>query len=292
MVSEPPAYATLRPLLFSIAYRMIGQVAEAEDIVQEAFVRFHQASTQAEIVSPKAYLSATTTRLCIDYLRSARVQRETYIGPWLPEPVVDDLVSDPSRHAEVADSLSMAFLLVLDTLSPVERAVFLLRDVFDYGYDEIAEVVGKNETNCRQLANRARHHLADRKPRFEVDRRRREELARRFVDTLSGVSDGLIELLAEDVVMYSDGGGKVHAARRPVCGRRRVATFLLRLAQYGRIGALRPLTVNGQPGVADLGADGRVTGVMVLDIAGGVVQTIRSVRNPDKLRHLNLEEKS
>ena len=288
-MNEREAYTELRPLLFSIAYRMIGQVTEAEDIVQEAFMRFHLVSDQAEISSPRAYLSAITTRLAIDYLRSARAQRETYIGPWLPEPVVDDVVSDPSGHAEMADSLSMSFLVVLETLSPVERAVFLLREVFDYGYQEVAEIVGKSEANCRQVANRARHHLEERKPRFEVDRGRGQELADRFVAALAGGSDGLVQLLAEDVVLYSDGGGKVHAARRPVCGRQRVATYVLRLARHGRLGRLRPLVVNGQPGFATMAGDGKLTGVAVLDIADQAVQTIRCVRNPDKLRHLETE---
>jgi RNA polymerase sigma-70 factor (ECF subfamily) len=266
---------------------MVGQVNDAEDIVQEAFARFHQASERSAIRSAKAFLSAVTTRLCIDHLRSARMQRETYIGPWLPEPVVEDLVSDPSRHAELADSLSMAFLQVLETLTPVERAVFLLRDVFGYEYDEIAETVSKTENNCRQLANRARRHLEARKARFEVDARRGQELADLFAQALVGGLDGLMELLAEDIVLYSDGGGKVRAARRPICGRQRVATYLLHLARHGRLGVLHPLRVNGQPGFASVGGDGHVDGVMVLQIAEGAVESIRAVRNPDKLRHLN-----
>ena len=175
-------YADLRPLLFAIAYRMLGSVAEAEDVVQEAFLRYHRTLAEGTAVeSPKAFLSAVTTRLAIDQLRSARVRRETYVGEWLPEPLVTDGAGDPARHAEEADSLSMAFLLLLERLSPVERAVFLLRDVFGYGYDEIAGIVGKTPDNCRQLALRARKHVDDGKPRFEASRERRDELATRFV---------------------------------------------------------------------------------------------------------------
>src|SRR5215475_2137137 len=168
-------YQRLRPLMFSIAYRMLGSVSEAEDIVQEAFLRYHATQARAEVDSPKAYLSAVTTRLCIDHLRSARARREAYVGEWLPEPLVTDDATDPPAHAEQTDSLSMAFLLVLERLSPVERAVFLLHDVFSYGYDEIARIVGKSADNCRQLALRARRHVAEHKPRFEASRSKREE---------------------------------------------------------------------------------------------------------------------
>jgi RNA polymerase sigma-70 factor, ECF subfamily len=175
-------YEELRPLMFSIAYRMLGSASDAEDIVQEAFLRFHRESGKGTAIdSPKAYLSAVTTRLAIDHLRSARVRRERYIGTWLPEPVLTDSGSDVTQHAETADSLSMAFLVLLESLTPVERAVFLLREVFDYGYDEIATVVGKSEENCRQIAVRARRQVEAKKPRFEASRKRREELARRFL---------------------------------------------------------------------------------------------------------------
>ena len=178
-------YEDLRPLMFSIAYRMVGSVGDAEDIVQEAFLRFHRASGEGEeIESPKAYLSAITTRLGIDHLRSARVRREQYVGTWLPEPVLTDPESDVELHAETADSLSMAFLVLLESLSPVERAVFLLREVFEYGYDEIARVIGKTEDNCRQIAVRARRQVDAKRPRFEASRKRREELARRFFDAV------------------------------------------------------------------------------------------------------------
>ncbi|WP_084210577.1 RNA polymerase sigma-70 factor [Pseudonocardia acaciae] len=282
---------TLRPLLFSIAYRMLGTVSDAEDVVQEAFARYQRTLLDGtEIGSPRAFLSAVTTRLAIDQLRSARVRRESYVGQWLPEPLLTDGGrDDPALHAERADSLSMAFLLVLERLSPVERAVFLLHDVFDYGYPEIASIVGKSEANCRQLAARARRHLADSKPRFDAARRDREELAARFFAAVAdGDVDQLVEMLAKDVVVYGDGGGKVPQWSRPIVGAERVAKLLANLGKGMRnlgIG-MRPREVNGQPGVMVLDADGQLTNVFVLDIADGVVQTVRSVINPDKLRHL------
>src|SRR5574341_2103921 len=192
------AYEELRRPMLAVAYRMTGSVSEAEDIVQEAFLRYHRAlGGEVEIESPRAYLVAVTTRLAIDHLRSARVRRERYVGAWLPEPLVAGISDDAARNAETADSLSMAFLVVLERLSPVERAVFLLRDVFGYGYDEIARVVGKREDNCRQLAARARRHVRDQQPRFEAGRRQREELGRRFVAALEeGDTEGLIGMLA------------------------------------------------------------------------------------------------
>src|ERR671919_95151 len=191
-------YEDLRPLMFSIAYRMVGAATEAEDIVQEPFLRFHRESEKGTtVVSPKAYLSAVTTRLAIDHLRSARVRRERYFGTWLPEPLLTDPEPDVAQHAETADSLSMAFLVLLESLTPVERAVFLLREVFDYGYEEIAAVVGKSEDNCRQIAVRARPQVEAKKPRFEASRERREELARRFFEAAAkGDTDGLVGLLA------------------------------------------------------------------------------------------------
>src|SRR3954470_12094852 len=220
-------YEDLRPLLFSIAYRMLGSASEAEDIVQEAFLRFHQAAKEQKIDNPKAYLSQITTRLSIDHLRSARVRRETYTGTWLPEPLLTEQVPDASQHAETADSLSMAFLVLLESLSPVERAVFLLREVFDYPYDEIAETIGKSEDNTRQLAVRARRHVEERKPRFEADKNARDELAGRFwAAAQDGDTDGLVKLLADDVVFYGDGGGKGPAIARPLFGREKVSRFM------------------------------------------------------------------
>jgi RNA polymerase sigma-70 factor (ECF subfamily) len=286
------AYADLRPLLFSIAYRMLGSVAEAEDIVQEAFLRYQRAlETSASIESPRAYLSAVTTRLAIDHLRSARARKETYVGEWLPEPLLTDFgASDGARHAEDADSLSMAFLLLLERLSPVERAVFLLHDVFDYDYSEVAAIVDRSEENCRQLAVRARRHIEEHKPRFEASREARDQLAARFFDAIgAGDMNGLLELLAADVVLYGDGGGKVAGGwPRPIFGRGRVARLLAGFGPRAReLGiTFRPTEVNGQPGAMSFDQSGRLINVLTLDIAEGQVQAVRSVINPEKLGHL------
>ena len=284
-------YEDLRPLMFSIAYRMLGSASEAEDIVQEAFLRFHRETGKGTVVdSPKAYLSAVTTRLSIDHLRSARVRRERYVGTWLPEPLLTEAVPDASQHAETADSLSMAFLVLLESLSPVERAVFLLREVFDYGYDEIARIVGKGEQNCRQIAVRARRQVETKRPRFEASRARREELARRFFEAVvNGDAAGLENLLAADVVAYGDGGGRAPAFPRPVYGRDRVTRLLLGATAQGErlsIAGMRRVTINGQPGALFLDPEGRPVVVVSLDVADDVVQTVRAVTNPDKLRHL------
>jgi len=237
------AYQELRPLLFSIAYRMVGSVSEAEDIVQETFLRFHRAVREgAQVDSPKAYLSAVTTRLAVNHLRSARVRRERYVGTWLPEPLLTDAADDAAQHAETADSVSMAFLVLLESLSPVERAVFLLR-----------------------------------------------ELARRFFAAVEeGDTEGLVGVLAADAVMYGDGGGKAPAVATPIHGRQRVARFLLGLGRQARQAGtrIRVAAINGQPGAFALDADGRLIGAVCLDIADGQVQTVRSIVNPDKLRHL------
>jgi RNA polymerase sigma-70 factor, ECF subfamily len=278
-------YDDLRPLLFSVAYRMTGSVADAEDLVQEAFVRYER-SAPAEVESPKAFLSTVVTRLAIDHLRSARVRREQYVGDWLPEPLVAEEPVDP---AETADSLSLAFLVVLETLSPVERAVFLLREVFGYEYDEIARVVGKSEANCRQIAVRARRHVDARRPRFEASREAREELAERFFAAcVDGDTEALVELLARDAVVYGDGGGKAPQLAQAVHGAERAARLL---AGWFHIALdldarLRRVVVNGQPGVVLQSAAGEVASVLALDIADGQVQAVRSIVNPDKLRHL------
>jgi RNA polymerase sigma-70 factor, ECF subfamily len=283
------AYTSLRPILFSIAYRMLASVSEAEDVVQEAFLRYeHAVAEGAEIESPKAYLSAVVTRLAIDQLRSARVRRETYVGEWLPEPLLtsDD---DPAAHAEEADSLSIAFLLLLERLSPVERAVYLLHDVFGYGYDEVATIVDKNEANCRQLAVRARSHIESEKPRFDASRKERDELADRFFTAVSdGDLDGLVELLAADVVVYGDGGGKAPQWAAPIVGVERVARLFAGMGgQLRKLGiTIQPRRVNGQPGAVSLDREGRLINVWSLDIVDGAVQTVRSVINPDKLQHL------
>jgi RNA polymerase sigma-70 factor (ECF subfamily) len=281
-------YQNLRPLLFSIAYRMLSSVSEAEDIVQEAFLRYQKADRD-NVESPRAYLSAVTTRLSIDHLRSARARRERYVGAWLPEPLLTDDAPGPDVRAEQADSLSMAFLLLLERLSPVERAVFLLHDVFGYDYDEIAPIVEKSRDNCRQLAVRARRHVASGRPRFEATRRKRDELAARFLGAVTdGDLDGLIGLLADDVVVYGDSGGARPSWPRPIAGRDKVARLLLGLAaQMREVGVtLARAQVNGQPGAVARDRQGRIVNVFTLDIADGAVQTIRSVISRDKLRHL------
>jgi RNA polymerase sigma-70 factor (ECF subfamily) len=244
----------------------------------------------AEIDSPKAYLSAVTTRLAIDHLRSARARKESYVGEWLPEPLLtDEHAVDAVQHAEDADSLSMAFLLLLERLSPVERAVFLLHDVFDYGYDEVAGIVGKSEANTRQLAVRARRHVEENRPRFEASRAERDRLADRFFAAVEdGSVDDLVELLASDVVVYGDGGGTSPSWRKPIFGRDRVFRLLSGMGRHARaLGVvIRRTEVNGQPGAMFLDQDGRLMYVMTVDIADGVVQTVRSIINPAKLRHL------
>ncbi len=283
-------YAELRPLMISIAYRMLGSVAEAEDVVQEAFIRLQRAAEDGTAVeSPKAYLATVTTRLSIDQLRSARVRREAYVGPWLPEPLVTSTEPDVAEHAEMSDSLSMAFLVLLESLSPTERAVFLLREVFGYEYAEIAQILDKSEANCRQIFVRARRAIDAGKPRFEASRAEQEELGRRFFAAVEqGDLDGLVDLLAADAVWHADGGGKATAASRPVYGREHIGKLVRNLlAQGARVGAtLRQVEVNGQPGAMSLDAEGRIVSVMVAEVADGAVQSVRAVVNPDKLRHL------
>jgi RNA polymerase sigma-70 factor (TIGR02957 family) len=295
---EQAPYQELRPLMFSIAYRMTGSVSDAEDIVQEAFLGLTRALGEGTVVeSPKAYLASATTRHAINHLRSARVRREAYVGAWLPEPLVWDAGRaprpagdpDPAEHAELADSLSMAFLVMLESLAPAERAVFLLREVFGYDYAEVARIVGKSEQNCRQIYARARQHIGDRRPRFDSSRAQGEELARRFFAATAGEDmSSLLELLAPDVVFYGDGGGKAQAVRDPLHGQVRVARFLTGLFRRGRQENVRVTLawVNGQPGAVAYDAADRVISVFALDIADGVVQAVRSVVNPDKLAHL------
>jgi RNA polymerase sigma-70 factor (TIGR02957 family) len=281
----------LRPRAFAIAYRMLGSVSEAEDVVQEALLRLHRVMDAGEgIEVPEAYLATVVTRLGIDRLRSAQLQRETYFGEWLPEPMVTEGLDDPAAHAEMSDSLSLAFLVLLERLSPEQRAVFLLREVFDYGYDTIAEIVGKSEAACRQLAVRARRHIEQDRPRFDASRRDHDELARRFMTaTQTGDLDGLEALLAHDVALHGDGGGKARALVHPLFGRRRVARRLVNtmqaLMEIGGI-SMRPVEVNGYPGLLGLDGQQRVLFVLSLDIAEGQIQGIHSIVNPDKLRHL------
>lgn len=286
-MSRAEEFEELRPLLFSIAYRILGSVSEAEDAVQEAWLRYEASPTQP--TSTKAFLSAVVTRVSIDVLRSARVRRESYVGPWFPEPLLADPYQDPARSAELADSLSMAALLLLERLSPLERAVFVLRDVFGFGFPEIASAVGRSEAACRQLAVRARRHMDDGRPRFEADRREREELAARFFDALrDGDVDALRELLAADVQMVGDGGGKAPAFARGVLGADNVARVLASVFPLlAKIDAMvEPREVNGQPGAILRDRDDKVVGTLAIDVLGGRIQTIRSVVSPDKLGHL------
>jgi RNA polymerase sigma-70 factor (ECF subfamily) len=283
-------YADLRPLLFSIAYRMLGSVSDAEDVVQESFVRYHRALDDGTAVdSPKAYLSAVATRLSLDVLKSARVRRESYVGMWLPEPLLADPTPDAAEQAELADSLSMAFLVVLETLSPIERAVFLLREVFDYDYEEIAGMVDRSPENCRQLLSRAKRHVDERRPRFEASREQRAEIAARFFAAASaGDLEGLQRMLTADVTFQGDGGGKAPATARVVAGIDKVSRLIVSLtAQAAEAGfGARYVTVNGQPGAVFTTSDGLIVNVVSLDIADGRVQAIRAVVNPDKLHHL------
>jgi RNA polymerase sigma-70 factor, ECF subfamily len=280
-------FEELRPLLFAIAYRILGSVADAEDAVQETWLRYEASPTQP--MSTKAFLSAVVTRVSIDVLRSARVRREAYVGQWFPEPLLTDPYEDPARSAELADSVSMAALLLLERLTPLERAVFVLREVFGFGFPEVAVAVGRSEAACRQLAARARRHMDVGRPRFEADRREREELAARFFDALwDGDIDGVRELLAADVQLVGDGGGKAPALARSLIGADNVTRVLASIFPLlARIDAkLESHEVNGQPGAIFRDRDGKVLGTLTLDVLGGRIQTIRSVVNPDKLGHM------
>jgi RNA polymerase sigma-70 factor (ECF subfamily) len=284
----------LRPLAFRVAYRMLGSVSEAEDIVQEALLRVHQALDRGdELASPQAYVTTVATRLAIDELRSARARRELYVGEWLPEPIRTEAPEDPARQAELADSISMAMLLVLESLTPEERAAFLLHDAFDYPYREIAPIIGKNEDNVRQLASRARRRIADQRPRFQTTREHQDELARRFFAAADSGDLGQLEaLLADDVVLTGDGGGKVPALARSLMGRARVAQTLhnwatARAKVFGVI-SFRPVELNGGPGALLLDAEDRVAGALALEISDGQITRVMSVVNPDKLAHLGV----
>jgi RNA polymerase sigma-70 factor (ECF subfamily) len=286
-VTRTAEFEELRPLLFAIAYRLLGSVSEAEDAVQETWLRWEASTTQP--ASTKAFLSAVVTRISIDVLRSARRRREEYVGAWFPEPLLADPYEDPQRSAELADSLSMAALLLLERLTPLERAVFVLREVFGFSFPEIASAVGRSEAACRQLAVRARGHMDAGRPRFEADRREREELAGRFFGAFrEGDVDGLRELLAADVHMVGDGGGKAPQWTRPIIGAEKVARVLAAIVSpLVRIGGgVEPHEVNGQPGAIIRTRDGQVVNILALDILGGRIQTIRSVINPDKLGHV------
>jgi RNA polymerase sigma-70 factor (TIGR02957 family) len=279
----------LRPVSFAIAYRMLGSVSEAEDVVQEALLRVHQALDAGEhLASPRAFVATVTTRRAINELRSARARRERYVGEWLPEPIITDGRDDPARQAEMADSLSVAMLVVLESLSPEQRAVLLLHDVFDYPFSEIAVIVDKSEGNVRQLATRARRHIEQRRPRFQTTREQRAELARRFFRAAEqGDLAGLEALLASDVELTGDGGGKAPALARTLRGRSRVARMLINavVARLPEV-SVRRAEVNGGPGALYLDAQERLVAVVALEIAGDQITSINSVVNPDKLKHL------
>jgi RNA polymerase sigma-70 factor (TIGR02957 family) len=281
----------LRPVAFAIAYRMLGSVSEAEDVVQEALLRVHRAlDAGEEVASPHAFVATVTTRLAINELRSARARREEYVGEWLPEPIITDGHDDPARHAEMADSMSLAMLVLLESLSPEQRAVLLLHDVFDYDHAQIAQIIGKSQDNVRQIARRARRHIEQRRPRFQTTREQRDELARRFFQAAEqGDLSGLEALLAHDVQLTGDGGGRVPALARSLRGRSRVARTL---ASWFRPTArppgvsFRPVEVNGGRGALYLDAEQRLVAVVALDIAGGQITDINAIVNPDKLTHL------
>jgi RNA polymerase sigma-70 factor (ECF subfamily) len=284
---DTSAYTEYRPLMFSIAYRMTGSVSDAEDIVQEAFLRV---SKDADIESPKAYLATITTRLAIDHLRSARVRRESYVGTWLPEPLIENSEPDPAELAETSDSLSMAFLVLLESLAPAERAVFLLREVFGYDYRDIADITGKTEAACRQIFARARRRIDEGRPRFETSRAEGEQITSLFLAAAGGGDmTSLLERLAPDVLFYGDSGGQGETTYiAPLFGREQVAELVrAQLERTVQMGAsLRPIWVNGQPGMLACDADGGLVAVVAFDILDGQVQAIRVVANPDKLRHI------
>ncbi|MFE5555271.1 RNA polymerase sigma-70 factor [Streptomyces sp. NPDC056544] len=286
-MSKVEEFEDLRSLLFSIAYRILGSVSEAEDAVQETWLRFDASATRP--ASTKAFLSTTVTRLSIDVLRSARVRREEYVGPWFPEPLLDDPYTDPARSVELADSVSMAALLLLERLSPLERSVFVLQEVFAFGFDEVATAVGRSEAACRQLLVRARQHMAAGQPRFQADREERRELATRFLDAMKdGDVGGLQQLLAADVQLVGDGGGKAPQLARAVTGAENVARLLASVfPRLLRIGVTsEPHDVNGEPGAIVRTPDGKVLHVLAFEMLDGRIRTIRSVVNPDKLAHL------
>jgi RNA polymerase sigma-70 factor (ECF subfamily) len=293
MPDEPSvaeAFSALRPLLFSIAYRMLGSVSEAEDVVQESFLRFHRAALDGTVIeNPKAYLTTTATRLSLDALRAAKRRRESYVGMWLPEPLLTDPAPGVAEQVETADTLSLAFLVLLESLSPVERAVFLLRDVFDYGYDEIGQAVGRSPANCRQIALRARRSVESRRPRFDASAAQRAELAAQFFAACqTGDIAALQHLLAADVTFAGDGGGRAPAVARVVTGSDKVIALVLGIMQEGlAMGGFAELAqVNGEPGAVYHVADGKIASVVALEVSGGRVRAIRSVVNPDKLQHL------
>jgi RNA polymerase sigma-70 factor (ECF subfamily) len=284
VMTDSDPYLQHRSLLFAIAYRMLGSVADAEDAVQETYLRWRRAAMGGEeIRSPKAWLTTTISRVCLDQLGSARVKREQYIGPWLPEPLAG-VTPDVAETVADFDSLSLAFLVLLESLSPKERAVFLLHDVFGYDFASIGEIVGESDAYCRQLAKRARTHMAERRPRFTTDRAQQERLTADFLRAVSeGDMPALIETLTDDVTVFADGGGKVNAARKPVAGRDKVAQYLTNLVRLAPVGtSFRIEPINGQPGIVTL-IDGKVENVVGFGFSSSAISAVYIVVNPDKL---------
>ena len=282
--ADAAVFEEWRSLLFGIAYRMLGSAADAEDVLQEAAIRWLRRGADT-VESPRAYLVTIVTRLCLDQLDSARAKRETYTGPWLPEPVV----VDDTAAAEHADSLSLAFLVLLEELTPLERAAYLLHDIFGYSFDEVAQSLGRSPSACRQLGARARHHVDERRQRFDADLRHGRELTEQFLTACAtGDLSGLLSLLSDDVVLWTDGGGKVRAALRPVIGPHRTSRFLINVAKRGTLGTPQPVVLNGQPATVFV-LDGRVTSALAFDIRDGLIVGIRAVNNPDKLERLNAQ---
>jgi RNA polymerase sigma-70 factor (ECF subfamily) len=278
-------FAEARPLLFSIAYRMLGSVMDAEDLVQDTYARWRETNPE-DIRSPQAFLTTIITRLCINHLQSARTHREVYVGPWLPEPLVTDPAPSALDHIELAESLSMAFMVLLERLTPTERAIFLLREVFAFDYADIARIVEKREANCRQLFARAQKHLETRQARFPVNRERAERLVEQFSQAARGGNvEALVGLLAEDITLWSDGGGKVAAALHPIHGSSHVARFVVgALAKFVPAGAVACMAkVNGQPGILSY-VGGQPQAALVFEIADDRISAVFVITNPDKLR--------
>ena len=278
------AFAAYRPLLFSIAYRMLGSSSDAEDVVQDAYLRWQRADG-GDVRSAKDYLSATVTRLSIDHLRSARVRREVYVGPWLPEPLVGVDEHDPLAATTLAESLSTAFLVLLERLTPTQRAAFLLREVFAFDYADVARILDTTEANARQLVQRAKQHIASGRPRFSADRKAASALSERFLRASSdGDLDALVEMLSADAVAYADGGGKFAAARRPIVGSERVARFVASVvAKWRGVGEVRVSAVNGGVGLLHY-VDGALRAVMTVATGDARVDRVFIVVNPDKVR--------
>jgi RNA polymerase sigma-70 factor (ECF subfamily) len=294
-MTEAERFEALRPWLFQVAYRMLGAAGDAEDVVQDAWLRYSVAASSG-IDSPKAYLTTIVTRLCLDRLKSARARREAYVGPWLPEPILTEVrlqSGGPEQSLALAESVTLAFMLLLETLTPEERAVFLLREVFEHTHAEIAAMLGTNVASCRQLLHRAKAHVAARRPRFRAATEEKRHLVARFVSALrEGNTEALSRVLAEDVGLWGDGGGKVLAARRPIFGRAQVLKMLLgirRTAPSAGIAledvALEILEVNGEPALV-IRVAGEVDSVYACAIADGAITAIRVVRNPEKLTYL------